>query len=346
MLTPIPRKETASDGLLLPAWHGVRTITTITTQGGEYEGDRTILNFIQALIDIEDGLLKDDSTATAIKDHAAAAVQKHMHMTDKHREWLAAAERHKHRGGTAGVWNPADHPGCLLVGALYLNPVPGRFFIQAQGKASARNLAPRMANLSHAVTHLSFQRLGALAAASGSVVPPNYESTIHPLDGVSEAHTPSFWLIFMSDEKPALDMALFLISFHPIATRHHLAFRNNQKEYVTHQLHQAYHHYIKLVSTNQNYYQVVQNSQLAFYPTDRVPEAKFVLDISPIAVTYRLRRRREWYEYVTSLLAIVGGTFTVLGMLDSVFYLFASRQRRRKSMQQQQRHVTGGRSAP
>mmetsp|Transcript_26941 Transcript_26941/g.37870 ORF Transcript_26941/g.37870 Transcript_26941/m.37870 type:complete len:90 (-) Transcript_26941:147-416(-) len=63
-------------------------------------------------------------------------------------------------------------------------------------------------------------------------------------------------------------------------------------------------------------YQVLQSSELAFYRTDTVPEAKFVIDLSPIAVSYRVVKR-EWYDYLTSLMAIIGGTFTVLGFLDS-----------------------------
>ena len=91
--------------------------------------------------------------------------------------------------------------------------------------------------------------------------------------------------------------------------------------------------YIKLVSTNSRYYQVLQNSQLSYYPSDTVPEAKFILDISPIAVRYS-KRRRPWYDYLTSVLAIVGGTFTVVGMLDSIFQASSRRAAKRKSLAQ------------
>jgi hypothetical protein len=86
--------------------------------------------------------------------------------------------------------------------------------------------------------------------------------------------------------------------------------------YVTENLHEAYHHYLKLVSTNLFSYQMVQSSQLSYYKSDQAPEAKFIMDLSPISVTYRLKTRR-WYDYITSLMAILGGTFTVVGMLDS-----------------------------
>ena len=70
--------------------------------------------------------------------------------------------------------------------------------------------------------------------------------------------------------------------------------------YVTTNLHEAHHHYLKLVSTNLNSYQVLQLSQIAIYWEDQVPEAKFGIDLSPIRVTYRWSHRL-WYNYITSL---------------------------------------------
>lgn len=89
----------------------------------------------------------------------------------------------------------------------------------------------------------------------------------------------------------------------------------NGNVYITHKLHEAYHHYIKLVSINDNAFQVLQSSQLASYQHDSTPEAKFIIDLSPIAVNYEKSSKR-WYDYVTSLMAIIGGTFTVVGFLE------------------------------
>ena len=90
----------------------------------------------------------------------------------------------------------------------------------------------------------------------------------------------------------------------------------NGNVYITENLHEAYHHYLKLVTTNGLAYQVLQSSQLAIYGHDQVPEAKFIIDLSPIAIRYR-RESRPWYDYVTSLMAIIGGTFTVVGILEA-----------------------------
>jgi hypothetical protein len=55
------------------------------------------------------------------------------------------------------------------------------------------------------------------------------------------------------------------------------------------------------------------------YEDEEVPEAKFNYDISPMSVVIG-SKRRAWYEFVTSLMAIIGGTFTVLGLLDGALH--------------------------
>lgn len=32
------------------------------------------------------------------------------------------------------------------------------------------------------------------------------------------------------------------------------------------------------------------------------------------------QRRRKWYDFLTSVLAIVGGTFTVVGVIDNILF--------------------------
>ena len=74
-------------------------------------------------------------------------------------------------------------------------------------------------------------------------------------------------------------------------------------------------------------YQILHNSQLSFYRNDIVPEAKFSYDLSPISVTYR-SKSRHWYDYLTSVMAIIGGTFTIVGMLESSVYAVAKKKKR------------------
>lgn len=192
-------------------------------------------------------------------------------MTKDHEEWLAAMSRSKDNYKI--IWNPRDHPGCMMTGTLHMNRVPGRFYIQAQGEASGYDFDPYKTNLSHQINHLSFQQVlgDSDRGHISDAVPRNFGKLIRPFDG---------------------------------------------NVYANAALHESFHHYIKLVPTNTLHYQVVQSSQLSLYHDLVVPEAKFQLDFSPIAVTYRVERR-PWYDYVTTVFAIVGGTFTLIGMIES-----------------------------
>lgn len=114
------------------------------------------------------------------------------------------------------------------------------------------------------------------------------------------------------------------VDYNPTSSRHDIfpagfkltAHPMDGNVYVNRDLHESYHHYIKLITTNDRYFQQLQNTQLASYEKDEVPEAKFIIDLSPIAVRYR-RESRPWYDYITSLMAIVGGTFTVVGFVEA-----------------------------
>jgi len=108
----------------------------------------------------------------------------------------------------------------------------------------------------------------------------------------------------------------------------------NGNIYTTQNLHESYHHYLKVVSTgvpnleNTKAYQIIPSSQLSYYRNDMVPEAKFVYDLSPISVSYRTSSRR-WYEYMTSLFAIIGGVFTMVGLIESTIQATVNKAKRR-----------------
>jgi len=131
------------------------------------------------------------------------------------------------------------------------------------------------------------------------------------------------------------------------------------KVYTNKKLHQAFHHYVKVVTTQLELglrykgkdavqvYQMVQSSQIMQYGADDVPEARFSYDISPMAVVIKVRcmtrqmpfcfllkclfnpafpptptshqkHGKKWYEFLTSICAVIGGTFTMLGLLSGV----------------------------
>jgi len=170
-----------------------------------------------------------------------------------------------------------EHLGCLVTGFLMVNRVPGNFHLQA--KSSTHNFNPRETNLSHVVHHLSF------GEHMPSQVPPEYISKMAPLDN---------------------------------------------KRFVSRDPHITFEHYIKVVTTRFSLgwgapllgYQLQHtNHQYAFDEQhsvdddENIPEARFSYDLSPTAVTVS-RGGRRWYEFLTNLCAIIGGVFTVMGLID------------------------------
>merc|ERR1712127_364159 len=107
----------------------------------------------------------------------------------------------------------------------------------------------------------------------------------------------------------------------------------DMKVYATSKFHQAFHHYIKVVSTHLNMgsgsemddvnsitvYQMLEQSQIVFYDEVNVLEARFSYDMSPMSVVVQ-KEGRKWYDYLTSLCAIIGGSFTTLGLIDASLY--------------------------
>lgn len=177
--------------------------------------------------------------------------------------------------------------GCLVEGTVWVNRVPGNFQITA--KSANHDFDAASTNLSHVVHHFSFG-----APLPNHVVrhlPSEVRRNVHPLDG--------------------------------------RAFINTE-DHTTHE------HYIKVVSTH---YRVGKSSllnrgdalgyQMATsnhrYKSDPgVPSAKFSFDLSPTAVVI-IQGGKRWYEFITSLCAIIGGIFTVVSLFDGAVYSIAKK---------------------
>jgi hypothetical protein len=209
--------------------------------------------------------------------------------SDEEEEWEEKMRKRKRR--LHNSWVDEEHPGCQMSGHLLLDRVPGNFHIQA--RSAHHDIVPHMTNVSHIIHSLSVgEPYAAKMIQEGNVfVPDDVKRKVMPMNG---------------------------------------------NTYINDDLHQSYHHYLKVITTSIDglkfgkkemlAYQVIQNSQLAYYREDVVPEAKFIFDLSPIAVSYRKTSRR-WYDYLTSLMAIIGGTFTVVGMLESGINAVVARKR-------------------
>lgn len=192
-----------------------------------------------------------------------------------------------------------NHPGCQLSGHLMVNRVPGTLIIEA--KSINHDIHSAMMNMTHRIHHLSFgppllsddnQRWRFFgnwrSSRSGSNMPDSYKHATDPM---------------------------------------------KEKYYPTYKPHEAYHHSLKVVSTQVKpnkrnrifsiheddimIYQILEESQLILYNEQSSPEIKFVWDLSPMGVKVS-REGIPWYEYLTNLLAIIGGTYTTLGLINAI----------------------------
>ena len=232
---------------------------------------------------------KMDRTVDALMGFA----NRKLDMDDKFKEWAtknaeSVTPEDKEAKRKLYHQDRPEHPGCLVSGHLMVNRVPGNFHIEASSKN--HNLNAAMTNLSHVVHHLSFGD-----------------------PKVTEERT-------NRNVKRTLKQ---------VPEEHKQFFSMNGLSFTTMDYHQAFHHYIKVVSTKFNLgntkskqisaYQYLQQSQIVFYEETFVPEARFSYDLSPMSVVVE-KRSRHWYDYLTSLCAIIGGTFTTLGLIDATLY--------------------------
>ena len=230
---------------------------------------------------------KMDRTVSAMTSFS----KRRLEMDEKYKDWESktpnADEEERDSKRKLYLQNRPEHPACQISGHLMVNRVPGNFHIEANSKN--HNLNAAMTNLSHVVHHLSFGEPLLTQKASRGVQ--------RILKQVPDEHQ----------------------QFSPL---------DNQK-FVTKDFHQAFHHYIKVVSTHLNMgtskskklttYQFLEQSQVVFYDDVKVPEARFSYDLSPMSVVVE-KKGRKWYDYLTSLCAIIGGTFTTLGLIDATLY--------------------------
>jgi len=232
---------------------------------------------------------KMDRTLDALSTFAERKLQ----MDERFKEWQVraksegTAEDEVERKRKLYRQHRPDHPACMASGFLMVNRVPGNFHIEANSKS--HNLNAAMTNLSHTVNHLSF----------GEPLDKHNRKFRRIVKQVPEEHK----------------------QFSPM----------DDSNWVTKSYHQAFHHYIKVVSTHLNMgksksddtslmaYQFLEQSQIVFYDESAVPEARFSYDLSPMSVVVE-KRARKWYDYLTSLCAIIGGTFTTLGLIDATLY--------------------------
>jgi len=199
---------------------------------------------------------------------------------------------------SADAGNPQDQKGegCEVSGYLIVNKVPGNFHISAHSHA---NLVPvffgrEPMNVSHYINHLSFGILEETSQLADVA-----GAHINPLKGTRKVAEPDQY-----DSQNA----------------------------------KSYEYYIKIVPTvydklNGKQYRSFQfvadsNEVVGRY---QLPAAYFRYDLSPITVHFT-ERRKSFAHFLVQICAIIGGVFTVLGLVNS--FLNTSLHMMRKKAEQ------------
>jgi len=101
------------------------------------------------------------------------------------------------------------------------------------------------------------------------------------------------------------------------------------KTFVADRFHMAPQHYIKVVHTRfesiRDIRSYQQTHQWRVRTVERrvIPQAKFSFDLAPVEVVITKGERR-WYDFVTSLFAIIGGTYSSIALAHGVVKLSLS----------------------
>merc|ERR1719382_2187670 len=94
------------------------------------------------------------------------------------------------------------------------------------------------------------------------------------------------------------------------------------QEFVTYNFHETWIHDLQVVSTISPRgvvaYQFQHSKRLSRLDENAVPQAQFHFDIEPFSILIKPDEKR-WYDFVTSLLAILGGSFVSMRLLSAAF---------------------------
>ncbi len=205
-----------------------------------------------------------------------------------------------------------------------MNRVPGNFHIEARSKA--HNLNAVMTNLSHVVNHLSFgplhepDVLSRLERFSSEFYVTNVlDDRMFVLEEFHKAHHHYIKVVGTLYETPATWGKSQLLTYQ---VRRRIGKRERERERGPEGKREAA--FFLVLTTHPPSPalpapQILPETSVMTYGVDEVPEAKFSYEISPMSVIVKKTGRR-WYEFVTSLFGILGGTFTVVGFVDSALY--------------------------
>lgn len=166
--------------------------------------------------------------------------------------------------------------GCRVHGELKVRRVPGYFLLEADSNLDS--LEPSMTNVSHRVNHL--------------------------------------WFL---DDREALKNYVKNTARHVTKDILKNVQPMKQTEFTSYKAHMAPQHYLNVIPTvfdeSVIVYQSTVQSHIADVKVTDIPQARFSYRFSPMTIKVSTKGR-PFYDFLTSVFAIVGGTYTFVSLVD------------------------------
>lgn len=133
---------------------------------------------------------------------------------------------------------------------------------------------------------------------------------------------------FTFGTRPTARKLYQLQKLHPLGLSGDWADKLQGQQFISEHTQDTHEHYMQVVLTTieprrggkgatYDAYEYTAHSHT--YVGDSIPVAKFSYTMSPIQIVVR-ETRRAWYHFLTTTCAIIGGVFTVAGILDGIWY--------------------------
>ncbi|GMH96507.1 hypothetical protein TrST_g12599 [Triparma strigata] len=210
-------------------------------------------------------------------------------------------------------WDLDDHPGCLVVGYVWVNKVPGR--LQVEAKSGYQDIIPAMTNMSHVVNSIQFGTQVARRHKRKMDKVPSGFKKIDSMDGNLYSHDTlhKAWHHYLqvvptrhlAEESAGYLMGTTMKLFSSIGS----VFRKFMWK-----------------ESHFDYNQMLSQSQMIEFEEEEVPTVTFAYDISPVIVTVETKSMK-FSELVVKLMALVGGTYTVFSLMERTFSAAVGKKR-------------------
>lgn len=195
--------------------------------------------------------------------------------------------------------------GCRVSGGVLISRVPGSLRISAASPQAAHSFDPLMMNATHHVDALLF-------------VPPRYDRVANSdaaAEWTTQLRTHSLGAITDSPGELRLRASTFVMHEQATTLKHYLKVVPQRRVELSGKVSDTFQY-----STNYNEFRPAELKPHAADPMQRlVPNAVFTYGISPYRVVHR-EEAESLGAFLTQLCAIVGGVFTVFGIIDSMLY--------------------------